>query len=204
MCSGTSCCWYFHRRVNMRCATDADDPAPSLLPWCPGGPWEVDPELSAPAAVLLEEVLVPAVVPAPAPAAAAAPDLVRGTKSGMMLMAMLSAPAAGRGCCRPPTVLLLEAAWLAVLLLGRLAEPELRRPVGCRLCWSPWRGDLASSLRCAAACEATRQKQQSTRRPPVSTHYSHLAAAPHEVPVLSATVCFTMAGHPLLGACFGT
>jgi hypothetical protein len=98
-------------------------------------------ELRVPAAVLLVEVLAP---PANAGAPAECPDLLRGTNSGMMLittpsaLAPADAPVAA-GLCKLPAMLLLDTPWLAVvLLLGRLAEPEL------------WRAAAASCLRCAA------------------------------------------------------
>lgn len=158
MCSGTSCCWYFQKRVNMRRAVDADDPAPSLL-GRPGAGWDADEPLSVPAAMLLDNVLVPTDSGPPAPAAAAAmPGRAwRGTNSGMMLMTTLSLVDGPAGaCCRPAAVLVLEAAWLAVPLLRKLAEPELRRPAACLRC-GPLRGELASNaLRCAAACSSER------------------------------------------------
>jgi hypothetical protein len=117
-------------------------------------------ELRVPAAVLLVEVLAP---PANAGAPAECPDLLRGTNSGMMLittpsaLAPADAPVAA-GLCKLPAMLLLDTPWLAVvLLLGRLAEPELWR--------AAWRGELPSdALRApdafldSAAC--TRIKMQ--------------------------------------------
>lgn len=158
--SGTSCWWCFHSLENMRRAADAEEPsAASPLLCCASA---VEEELRVCAALLLDEVPV-CTDSSPAPAAAAAgtaPGLLRGMNSGTMSMTTLSpsAPVAGDGPaagCMPPAVLLLDAAWLAVvLLLGRLADPELWRPA-CLDC-GPLRGELtAAALRCSAACRCS-------------------------------------------------
>jgi hypothetical protein len=154
MLSGTCC---FQSLANIRRAATADEPSASPLLCSAGAVPAAEEELNVPAALLLDEasVLMDS-GPPPAPAAAAALGLLRVMNSGTMLMTTLSGSAAldGPACCASmsPAVLLLDAAWLAVvLLLGWLPVPELWRPpcLGCR----PLRGELTTdTLRCSAAC----------------------------------------------------
>lgn len=121
-----------------------------------------------PALLLVEEVMgaVPAGDMAPPPRNACL--LPReGPTSGPILITMLSlaaaAPAEGPAAPIAPDVLLLEAAWLAVvLLLGMLPDPMLLRRAapaalnGCGCCWR-LRGEAVSTDLRPAPCTAIAQ-----------------------------------------------